>query len=174
MLEYERDTFEEAHFLILERDGKILKDLHDDVPLAKQQLMDAIAQEEIGLGPRRTDPIRGEYSDIGFLGLYVGSGMAGTLNIPPGNIIHPDRIAGAAITRVHLSLFRIRFPLLAILTGALPFTRLFSLTRRSLVRTHRRRNNRCPGCGYDLRGSPERCPECGEQNSANSTPLHAS
>jgi len=32
------------------------------------------------------------------------------------------------------------------------------LTRRYL----RRRRNLCPHCAYDLRGSPDRCPECGQ------------
>jgi hypothetical protein len=31
----------------------------------------------------------------------------------------------------------------------------------SLVRRRRRRRGWCEGCGYDLRGSGERCPECG-------------
>ena len=34
--------------------------------------------------------------------------------------------------------------------------------RRSLLR-ERARLGLCPRCGYDLRGSPERCPECGRE-----------
>jgi hypothetical protein len=46
---------------------------------------------------------------------------------------------------------------LAVLFGLLPAVPLV----RALRRRQRVRQGRCPSCGYDLRGSPNRCPECG-------------
>jgi hypothetical protein len=63
--------------------------------------------------------------------------------------IHPVRISGGMFF----------VPLWAVvLMCALPLIRpTLAIVRRSA----RRRSGRCPGCGFDLRASPERCPECG-------------
>ena len=48
----------------------------------------------------------------------------------------------------------------ALLFGAIPAGRLVRLLRH-----HRRRTTgHCPICGYDLRSTPDRCPECGRGN----------
>ena len=47
---------------------------------------------------------------------------------------------------------------LLLMAGALPLLRLPGLWRR----LRRPRAGACPNCGYDLRATPDRCPECGQ------------
>jgi len=47
---------------------------------------------------------------------------------------------------------------------------LASIARRIRSR-HREKRNKCVACGYDLRGSADRCPECGTIASSPKSPL---
>jgi hypothetical protein len=77
----------------------------------------------------------------------VLSGLSG----PRPTDVH--RFRGTRPLRVRL--VTIRFPLLFALFSLVP---LFVLARRLPRRV---RGGHCPTCGYDLRATPGRCPECG-------------
>jgi hypothetical protein len=64
--------------------------------------------------------------------------------------------------RIHMWAIPLWCPLL--LTAILPLARTPALVRRINVRQRRNRGH-CTRCGYDLRATPDRCPECGAMSS---------
>jgi hypothetical protein len=64
----------------------------------------------------------------------------------------------------------LKLPLWLLLVVALPAP-MFAL-RQALIARHRRRRGLCLTCGYDLRFSPDRCPECGRPTPQASLPDH--
>ena len=78
---------------------------------------------------------------------YVTGGAAGQL--PDGTLVAIGTYQG------------VQAPLWAVATAAagLPLLR----TANWLLKRRRVRPGLCARCGYDLRATPEKCPECGQQ-----------
>ena len=55
----------------------------------------------------------------------------------------------------------VSYPFPVVLFGAFPAWELLGVRRRRNRRKHRIANGLCLHCGYDLRSTPDRCPECG-------------
>ena len=75
-----------------------------------------------------------------------------------GAFAHPD--ADARKTRPRAYGWQVVVPLWAVLLLVGPPTLL--MVRRYVILARRRRVGLCPACGYDLRATPDRCPECGK------------
>jgi hypothetical protein len=78
-------------------------------------------------------------------------------------INRPPAVPAPAITPPPPIITVARMPLAIawLLSGALPTVWYALLLRREKTARDRRANNQCIACGYDLRSSPDRCPECG-------------
>lgn len=71
-----------------------------------------------------------------------------------GYAVQSSRIPGFA-TFETVRIFHIHYWILVLLTAAPAVLRLTLVARRPVSIGH------CPNCGYDLRATPDRCPECG-------------
>ena len=56
-----------------------------------------------------------------------------------------------------------------VLILSMPWLGIFEIARRKRQLIHRIRRGGCPVCGYDLRASTNRCPECGTPIPAEAT-----
>ena len=71
-------------------------------------------------------------------------------------------IAAAGVLAVLSLIMPSRYVLSILLLGVIVFGVLFeSETGKRFTRKQRKKRGQCVQCGYDLRGSPDRCPECG-------------
>jgi hypothetical protein len=101
-------------------------------------------------------------------GFHAGSSSASTS--PPdyyrlhGPRVNDLRFAGLTLQFGEFSgaLYQLTFPrwALAMIAAPLP-VRWFLIWRATRLRGARRAAGQCLRCGYDLRETPERCPECG-------------
>ena len=106
-------------------------------------------------GAGNTVPVAGQFERFGVLGFAWD--VRGMQTI---------RLNGRTYTVAANESWMPLWPLAAV-TAVLPLLRARAALRwvhgrvRDVRRRHRQRRNLCPDCGYDVRATPGRCPECG-------------
>jgi hypothetical protein len=71
---------------------------------------------------------------------------------------------GPASFRTRIQLILMPRSVAIAVAGFLPLAKVSSLLRRARRRRLAWSRQRCVACGYDLRATPDRCPECGRQS----------
>jgi hypothetical protein len=70
-------------------------------------------------------------------------------------------------------MYRVRYGMLLLASAVMPLLWVIYAARQRRSLQRRKRLNVCPACGYDLRATPYRCPECGSTAPVTSTPRPA-
>jgi hypothetical protein len=60
-----------------------------------------------------------------------------------------------------MRLLALNYQLVLVLTGILPAIWIYHANQQRILRSQRKKAGLCIACGYDLRETPDRCPECG-------------
>jgi hypothetical protein len=63
--------------------------------------------------------------------------------------------------------------IVALVVGLYPLIVLTRFVRRQILRWRRRKTVQCLNCGYDIRATPDRCPECGTVTGDSTAPAPA-
>jgi hypothetical protein len=141
----------------------------------------------VHVNPDHSDDLYKLYSARGSIGLFVGHASAGsvpafaagwyfetslapntTREAPPGVVgfRYGTNFQRSADGTTHsVSRIMVPYALFIALTAIPPTKRI----RNALRRTERQASGCCLSCGYDLRGSAIRCPECGELSRAGNS-----
>jgi len=105
-------------------------------------------------------------------GVFLGIGTVCVLVEPGGRVWRGPPYGPGPVTPEMLSPPRpfwqatVRHELAGVALALLPAVSLARAGLRFGRRRHLRRRGLCPACGYDLRATPGRCPECGAAGTA--------
>ena len=72
-----------------------------------------------------------------------------------------DLLSAYPLTAIYRRSVDIYYWLPSCIFAVLPASRVLLRLRTHCIKLQRSRTGRCQACGYDLRATPDRCPECG-------------
>ena len=92
---------------------------------------------------------------------FFGIGVKRDVRSFIGPVKRDDRSVGNGKVTVPFTIVSIPFQVIALLLLLPTAWRVATTSRRRRRRRERQENGLCVACGYDLRASTDRCPECG-------------